>query len=383
MPRKLAPEFKAALDARIVRPVLLLEAFWQSGPMRLCTSDHDISWQAPAASSFAESIGSGYFTFKRDCVAGYIGFDGWPRMVPKHTPRRVPGRGLFLEPSGTNFIRNSTMQGAVVGISSGATKDGRSLPTFWNTDGEANFSPAGGWSCFAVFKSGGFDFASVGVGGKAMTNNGATLYLESGAAVAVAPGDSYCFSAYLAKFGNWGGGNGRSSYDAQMGIEERNAGGGVVRRTFGPTLMALTGSAPVRLDVSAITTGTTRFIVPFIKFNAVSGRLYDFGITIGMPQLERGLVPTSYIPTSGARGERLEDDLVIKPEPGTMSLQLTFEDGDSRFYVNEAIGEGGWRVPPQAKFIRSIQPIDVDEAYRLDFSESDNSHYLAVASIGG
>lgn len=366
MPRDMTPAYVAALNARVLRPVFLIEAFLRSGPMRIASAYEDIQWPSTPVPGLQRAMRRGMMTFARAGEAAHVGLDGQLRTVPADHPRREAGRGILVEAAATNLVRNSGAKAARPGVGAAGV-----LPTFW-----AQTNGAGLTRTISLAPTGRMPWIQFRFAGKATNALGLQLHFEAANSIASQQGNMRVASAFASLVAG--------SVPGLMlfGIE-RNAAGAQVAIGYGPDMSASLSGSLKRFEwPRAMAGAATAFYHPGMHIPLVSGRTYDFTIRIALPQVEATEQATSPILTTGERRTRPADKLVIMPGEGIHTINLAFEDGSSRAYVDEDVGPQGWAVPPQVKFISHIEDILPSGANSLDFSDDSNSGYKAFGSIG-
>jgi len=218
---------------------------------------------------------------------------------------------VLAEPLGTNGIRNSTMQGAAVGIPG----SGGSLPN--------NFGAFGGTIATEVIAFGtidGFPYIDIKVTGS--PSSAGIINFDSKSAIAAAENEVWTNSFYayivdgtttnvttISPRINWRDG-GTSSISADAGADFKD------ETTFAKRSLTATGVA------------STGYILPQILLNC-SGPV-DFTLRVSAPQCEQSHVATSFIPTTTAAATRAKD------EP-TRGLPDGFIQGEGSIYFEGSI----------------------------------------------
>lgn len=235
-------------------------------------------------------------TFTRASSATYFDAAGVLQTATTNVPRfdynpsTLAARGLLIEESRTNSIRNNTMQGAVAGTPGTA-------PTNW-----------------AVTTTGGsITRTIVGTG----TENGiayidiqyvfsagatATVQFEQGTQIAAANGQTWTQSTYV----KLAGGSLTNISEVRNGISENDSGGNFLAgntTAFTPTTGALSGQRYTH--TRTLNNASTAFVISTTQIVATGAA--DITLRIGLPQLEQGAFATSVIPTTTTAVTRAAD----------------------------------------------------------------------------
>lgn len=209
-----------------------------------------------------------------------------------YDPTTLQCKGLLIEESRVNSLRNNTMQNAAAGTPG-------TYPTNWS-----RFTPLSGLtsSIEAVGVENGIEYIDVKLSGTPSGNGSFQVFFETGTSVAALTGEAWSLSSYLKIVGG-----SSSNVTFRIGWDENNGSGGFVTNKASPNLSIT--SALARLSHSATLTGgaTVAYIFPWFAFNVTSGQAVDVTVRIGLPQAEKGAFPTSVIKTSTATVTRNAD----------------------------------------------------------------------------
>lgn len=258
--------------------------------------------------------------------------------VPRfnHNPSNSTMRGLLLEESRTNFIRNNMMAGAGVGTVtfSGNSSTGTGvLPTNWRVYNTAGLTV----QVVATGVESGIEYVDIRASGTTASDalniffEGTNSITASGAS---AP-QSWTISAFVKRIA----GSFTNVSNVSLRYDENTSSSGYVNTKSGPNLvstMQTTANLNVcRTQFTATTTGTTTgAISPDIAFTLPTGAAVDFTIRIGLPQAERGGFSTMPIKTSSGTATRAAERAEIL---GT-KFSDWYNTNSGTFYV-EAEGE--------------------------------------------
>ena len=236
-------------------------------------------------------------TFTRTGTATYFDATGTLTTATANTPRfdhdpvTLESRGLLIEESRTNSIRNSQAGGSTNGVigSSGV------MPTNWLVN-----SITGTGISYEVIGTGilnGFNYIDVKISGTNTSGStvNAIIYTESFTQVVALQNQTWTSSGYIALV------NGSFSGTSNQNIE-------ITERTSAGSFIGSTGS-----NISTSSASLQRFSATRTFSAANAARAHqriitqiadsnscDFTLRIAAPQLEQGSFATSYIPTTNA-----------------------------------------------------------------------------------
>jgi hypothetical protein len=205
-------------------------------------------------------------------------------------------RGLLLEGSRTNSIRNNTMVGAVAGTPGG-------IPTNWfrafNTTAGVTQSVAG------IGTENGITYIDLRLQGTSVGAGSWDIFFEQVNGIAAAPAQAWSSSLYW----KLAGGTTAGITNFQHDLYEYDAGSVFLRATVingGATPLAAL-LINQRVGGSITTGASTAFVRPLVKLTIADATLIDITLRIGLPQLEQSATVTSVIQTSGAAVTRTTD----------------------------------------------------------------------------
>jgi hypothetical protein len=256
-------------------------------------------------SSFLSAAGG---TFSRSSAATYFDSSGTMQTASANTPRfdhdpaTHAAKGILIEQSRTNYIRNSTMQGAVVGTPG-------TMPTNWTRAGGTG---TGTITAHVVGSgtTGGLAYTDYRIFGTSAASGFTYYNLTFGptAHIAASSGQTWTDSLYLALVGG-------TSTNITNVTQNTSlfSGGSYLGEMFSPSnrLPSLTGTLQRFALMGTISNASTTNIQPLIQINFPVSSAIDITLRIAAPQLELGTFGTSFIPTTNAAATRAADVLTV------------------------------------------------------------------------
>ena len=223
--------------------------------------------------------------------------------VPRfdHDPSTLASKGLLIEESRTNSIRNSQAGGATVGV----IGSGGALPTNWATGSVSGIS----YEVIGTGTVSGFSYLDLKISGTNSSGSSVNpiFSFEATTVIVASSAQSWTGSCYIAL--QAGSLAGASSFN--IDVTERDSGGAFLAASatgFTPT-SALTRISHSRTFSNASTARTNHRVY----FSVANGNSIDLTLRIAAPQLEQGAFATSYIPTTNAAVTRGADSAVVTP----------------------------------------------------------------------
>ena len=271
---------------------------------------------------------------------------------------RRTDRGLLVEESRTNSIRNNSMQGAVAGSPG-------TLPTNWS-GGSIGLNR----SVVGTGTLNGIDYVDVRFSGTTSSQHGA-LFFENSTIIAATTGQTFANSAFAALVG------GNLNGLVAIGIRfDAVSSGGVQLSSHASTALknVLTSNFVRYSSAGTPTNPSTSYVVPLLYFSGVnaSGDAIDFTIRIGWPQLELGAFATSPIRTMAAAATRAADFITFpvggwynsiegalfaegSPYAGVLGTPAVLQIGTSTNRIITSLpGVGSNSSPPAAVITSSV-----------------------------
>ncbi len=249
-------------------------------------------------------------TFSRTSTATYFDSTGTLQTAAAGAPRfdydpvTLTQKGLLIEESRLNGIRNNTMVGAVAGSPG-------TLPTAWGainsnglsidvadvgTESGINYVDLRFYGTTTTAGSKGVSFTTaLECPASTTARNSISVYLKQ-----VAGSTANILRWYITGAGRTSGG----VYTAEY-------------RTYQPTITTATLSGQRFATNFAFSDATTAYVTPYLElYPTGSGVAIDITVRIGMPQCEQAAFPTSVIKTAGAVVTRIADTLTIPTASG-------------------------------------------------------------------
>lgn len=227
--------------------------------------------------------------------------------VSADTLRRTD-KGLRIEESRTNSIRNNSMQGAATG----AIGSGGALPTNWvfvSTGGLAR-------TVIGTGTDSGTDYIDIRFSG---TTSGTALNIafEGGVQTAAVQNQTWSMACHT----SIAGGGTTNITTIRYVLIENNSGGSVLSSSvlvFTPTTAAL--SSQRRSLSYTLPSATAAFVYPRLDLVFSNGAAIDITLRFAWPQMELGAGPTSPIRTTSATVARSADAVTLASATSYLSL---------------------------------------------------------------
>jgi hypothetical protein len=189
---------------------------------------------------------------------------------------------LLVEPAATNSIRNNSMVGAVAGSPG-------TLPTNWSSSGSGLTRQS-----VATGTLNGIPYVDIRVSGTA-TNTFYDIFWDANNVIAALITQDWVGSCYLQIAAQP-----NPPVNYTLAMREFNSVGGFLGVFQSSALSVSTASFNRFSFTRALNQAGVAFVHPSLFATLVNGQAYDFTIRIGYPQMERGTVATSVIPTTTA-----------------------------------------------------------------------------------
>jgi hypothetical protein len=355
--------------------------------------------------NFVTDAFPGTVTFTRASTATFFDSAGVLQSAANDVPRldynpaTLAARGLLIEESRTNSIRNNTMQGAVAGTPG-------TLPTNW-TYGQLSTLTT---EIVGTGTETGINYVDIRISGTATTTP--LIYFEANSTVAATNNQTWATSVFVKIVG---GGTTNISVPTTT-LRMSDSGGanlGFVAGSMYTLPTSATSLSACRFSSSHTTNNaSTAFVMPAFAFNAAGA--IDITLRIGLPQLELGAFATSVIPTTTTSLTRSADVASVttlspwfNAAEGTLYVQgaysfiasgtpglARFDDGTDNERIFVAISSGTQRL---TVVDNNVEVVDISRtgvvagtlfaqaaAYKLnDFASVINGGAVGTDTLGG
>lgn len=200
-----------------------------------------------------------------------------------HDPTTLEPLGALVEGSATNSIRNPRGEGTVVGVPGTAA-------TYWAHAGTFGLvTSVHGWGV-----ANGVRYVAIRCQGTVASGEGwATVFFETGSAIAAAVGQDWCAS-HLCRVDQVLAGPGPAEMQTILSALRSNF---TIAESFSITHAAPTGArltAQRRSGAAVFTASDVAYVRPVLRLLFAPGT-HDVIVWVAAPQMERGLIPTSLI----------------------------------------------------------------------------------------
>ena len=215
-----------------------------------------------------------------------------------YNPLTLAPRGLMLEGSRSNYVRNSVLAGAVVGS-----------PGTFPTNMARNVGSGITIDVAAVGTEFGMSYIDLRVYGTASGSSGVSLQFETNTGIAAANGQYRNISCYVKKVS----GSTANIDIIRLNALEKNSGGTTLVTNYGPNIFSSVTSAIYRAEYTFQCTGgaTVAYEKPLLEFAFTNGAVIDLTIRVYQPQEElvnnASDCASSPILTSGAAYNRVAE----------------------------------------------------------------------------
>ncbi len=253
-------------------------------------------------------------SFTRSSTATYFDSSGDLQVASNDVPRidynpvALTPRGILIEQSRTNTIKNSEMVGASVGV----------LPTGWGKQNVSGLT----LDVVGTGTENNMKYVDVQVSGTPTATGSIAIFFTSNLDVPSVNGDTWSLTSYI----KLSGGSLTNISFPLIAIQIYNSGGSYLggigsSTTISPTSAAL-HTTRWRLT-GTVSNASTSYVRPFMSANITSGMPVNATFRIAAPQLEKTPFPSSYIPTTGSTAARAADNFTIPTGAWTGSSKGT------------------------------------------------------------
>jgi len=249
---------------------------------------------------------------------GYASDAGGTWLSFANNVARITNKGLLIEESRTNGIRNNSMQGAAAGTPG-------TLPTNWT------YLVTNGLSIQVVGTGTelGVDYADLRIFGTPSATGDVRLAFEGNTQIAASVGQTWAQSAFIkvtaGSLANIGQAHFSEQFRDNVGISLTTA-----AINFTPT------SPLTRFAGTGLAGNTaTAFVEPEFAFAVTNGQAVDVTFRIGWPQIELSNFATSPIRTTNAAATRAGDVITFMLPPSGANFSF-YAQGVANFIAGSA-----------------------------------------------
>jgi hypothetical protein len=221
-----------------------------------------------------------------------------------HDPATGASRGLLIEESRTNSIRNSQAGGSTNGV----IGSGGVMPTNWSSGLTVNGLST---EILGTGTEDGLSYIDLKISGTPTTTSSHSIVAEPVFQIVASNGQTWTNSCYVRLIAG-----ALTNATLQVYLAGRTAAAAVVSGQTASTTITPTSATLRTQRYSATLTmssASVERVSPQIIVNYTNAQAIDLTLRIAAPQLEQGAFPTSYIPTTSAAVTRSADSAVVTP----------------------------------------------------------------------
>jgi hypothetical protein len=338
---------------------------------------YDLDFQHTATSTDLSNAG---YSFSRTGSA----WDEFGNSFSSGTPRIVPGKGLLIEGSRTNSVRNSTMVGVAAGTPG-------TLPTNWTASAATGLSH----QVVGTGTLGGLTYLDLRVYGTAGSTAATGFSPEAATQIVASSGQTWTASWYMALVG----GSLNNVTALRFDVTERNSGGSAVQTTNGSDIKGSLTTSLQRFSLTrTLTDATTVGVLTTIRGAVTNGAAVDYTLRLAAPQIESGAHMSSPILTSGSAATRNGESCIRTIQPSFMAqgtvlveygnpaggtartfLLLVTDSGNSRWNLRSS--DGGSYAPNLAVGDGTANTTLVGTAYAVGTGQRAAAAWTGTRSI--
>ena len=247
---------------------------------------------------FTQEVLDERITFSRGSIGTRVNRNRLIETVPANQPRfdydPVTGecKGLLIEESRTNLVKNNTAQGAVVGT------------TTPPTNSYVYIAPSGiNWQVASVGTENGISYFDIRFYGVSASSGELSWASQTATNTPITGGQVVSGSVYL----KYVSGTFANISSLSVRVLDYNGASYLTESSTAVSTSSLQSSTLQRYSHTRTTSASADGVVFSITLNKTSAGPIDITLRIGMPQVEVGSFPTSVIPTSGSTVTRSAD----------------------------------------------------------------------------
>lgn len=247
-------------------------------------------------------------TFTRASNATYFDVNGVLQTASNdqprfdHDPATGASRGLLIEESRTNSIRNSQAGGSTNGV----IGSGGVMPTNWFVGSASGITR----EVVGTGTANGLSYVDLKLSGT--NSSGSVLPFTIGpeglTQMVATSGQTWTSSIYVAL----AAGATTGIATLKLDVAEYQAPSTYLANSLGPDI-SLSATMSRFSQTRTLTNASTDRVATTLYIQVAIGATIDLTLRIAAPQLEQGAFPTSYIPTTTAAATRSADSAVVTP----------------------------------------------------------------------
>lgn len=310
-------------------------------------------------SSFLVASGG---TFSRASIGTYFDASGALQTASSgvarfdYHPVTHAARGILIEESRKNSLRNSTMQGVVAGTPG-------TFPTNWAPGGVGLGALT--QQIIGTGTENGMSYVDIRLSGTASTAT-YVIYMDNTGYIAATSGQVWTSSVYTKLIAGT-----TNNVSARLDIYERNSSGTAIINS--QTNLSTTGTLTRTTLTRTLNNASTAYVISDVSFYFTIGQPVDITLRIAAPQIEQGAFATSFIPTTNAPVIRGTDTFTV-PTGGW------FNGGEGTLFAQSVLPYLGGTTYPG---IAGLDDGGANNAVEFVINDASNDYSSANYYVGG